>query len=93
MVTISSRPRLLRQISSAKRRMVGQYRVAQQRKFLAERKSLQLKQFRTKQKLELFKRRRNISQQVQFMRKAKQVKRANQISRARKTLKGFGIKW
>lgn len=73
--------------------MIGQHRVAQQRRFLLERKKLQLQQFRTTQKLELIQRRQKIRQQRQLMARITRQRYAGKVRKARKTLSAFGIRW
>ena len=73
--------------------MIAKHRVAQQRRFLVEKKKIQLQQFRTQQKFELFSKRRRIRQQQQIMRRAGQQRLAGRIRKTRKTLRTFGIKW
>lgn len=88
MVRINSRPAILRKLGSELRTLKGKHRVAQQRRFLATRKRLQLKQFRANQKLELQGRREQIRAAKQHLSRVKQLRFAQKTAKLRKFAKG-----
>lgn len=78
----------------------GKMRVAQQKRFLEQRKKLQFKQFRTQQKLQLQKQRTNILRNKAMIRRLRQQQMAGRMAKlrkagrtARKVSRSFGLRW